>query len=86
MALGQADLPGKEPGHHAPLSELKVETVGWPLGGTWGLAEGPALAVGSGMGAGDAGWQTGVMVAVAAWAQGSLTVGKVGLNPLWVSH
>lgn len=61
--------------------------VEWPLQRTWGLAEGPALAVGSAGGPGSAGWQAGGMVALAAWAQGALSlVEKVGLNPLWVSH
>lgn len=56
------DLPVKEPRCCARLSELGVERVGWPLGGTCGLAEGPASTVqSSSVGPGDARWQTGVM-------------------------
>lgn len=52
-----------------------------------GPGRGPCFGCWISGGPGSAGWQAGGMVALAAWAQGALSlVEKVGLNPLWVSH
>lgn len=55
--------------------------------GNMGPGRGPCFGCWISGGSGSAGWQAGGMVALAAWAQGVLSlVEKVGLNLLWVSH